>query len=197
MYLPDLDLPDLDRRAVAAAGDAVAAVRPDHLELPTPCAGWSLEQLLRHMVGHNHGFAAAARGEPDERIWDGATLGDDPVQAYRSSAADVTEAFGADGFVDRKVDVFGYGRFSAPFAVGMHFVDFLVHGWDVAMTVGVPPGGGELADAALQVAATWREPAGRPPGGPFGPKVEISPAAPALDRLVAHLGRSPHWPAKP
>ena len=57
---------------------------------------------------------------------------------------------------DRKLDLHGFGTFSARVAVGMHFVDFCAHAWDLARTLGES---GELDDdlceAALTVAARW------------------------------------------
>jgi uncharacterized protein (TIGR03086 family) len=139
-----LDPVELDRRVLDAIGPMLARVRPRHLSLPTPCAGWTLGDLLRHMVGHHRGFAAAARGaDPDPEVWDGATLGDDPARTYREAAEEVSAAFAADGLTQRRLAVHGYGTFGARFALNMHSVDFLAHGWDVARAIGAaaPPAG--------------------------------------------------------
>src|SRR5262245_4876233 len=113
-----MDLRDLDRSALDQAGGFIAAVTADDLARPTPCAGWTLDVLLRHMVSHNHGFAAAARGEAAQRaVWEDASLGNDPYQTYQDSAAAVTAAFGAPDVFERKLDVYGYGVFPAPTAI--------------------------------------------------------------------------------
>ncbi|MFD9959067.1 maleylpyruvate isomerase N-terminal domain-containing protein [Amycolatopsis sp. NPDC058986] len=52
---------ELDRRSLALLDKLVATMTPADLDLPTPCAGWTLADLLRHQVGENNGFAIAAR----------------------------------------------------------------------------------------------------------------------------------------
>ena len=65
------DIRDLDRRALAVTADLVQAVSDDQLNRPTPCAQWTLRQLLGHMIGQHYGFAAAARGVTGDRsVWD-------------------------------------------------------------------------------------------------------------------------------
>lgn len=186
------ELRELDRRALDAAGGFVADVTVDALSAPTPCAGWTLDVLLRHMVSNNYGFAAAARGEAAQRsVWEDATLDGDPYGAYRASADAVAAAFADDGALERRLDIYGYGVFSAPVAFGMHFVDFLVHGWDVARSIGASGElDEELSEAALAVALRW--PYHRPDKA-FGVKVEVPIDAPAYQRLVGYLGRPPDW----
>jgi len=187
-----MDLWELDRRAVAATGRIVAQVTPEHLGRPTPCGDWTLEVLLGHMVAHNHGFAAAARGLPaDPAVWDGADLGGDPAEAYRRSADEVTAAFAAARDATHRFEIHGYGAFTAKTSVGMHFVDFLVHGWDVAASIGADRTlDAELSGAALEIALRW--PYDRPDAA-FGVRVPVPPEAPVDQRLVAYLGREPGW----
>jgi len=78
-------------------------------------------------------------------------------------------------------------------AISFHFVDYLVHSWDVARALELPldvPD--ELAGPALEIAALVpTDPARRGPGAAFGPAVAPRPGAPAFDRLLATLGRDP------
>ncbi|MPZ82088.1 MAG: hypothetical protein GEV28_17515 [Actinophytocola sp.] len=72
-----MDLRELDRRVLAVTTGIVGQVRVDQLDAPTPCTGWTLGDLLRHMVGNNNGFAAAALGEaPVAGVWDGVDVVD-------------------------------------------------------------------------------------------------------------------------
>ncbi len=187
-----VDRRELDRRAVEATGRIVAQVSVRDLDRPTPCGDWSLGELLGHMIGHHNGFALAAAGHPPgAEVWDAGSPGDDPHRAYQDAAARVLAAFAADDFLDRQVEVYGYGTFAAPVVLGMHFVDFLVHGWDVAKSIGAPDQlDPELSEAALEIALRW--PYDRPDKA-FGERVELPDDASASDRLVAYLGRSPDW----
>jgi uncharacterized protein (TIGR03086 family) len=195
-----MDILDLDRRALAAAGDQVARVSADQLGGPTPCLDWTLRDLVAHMVAHNHGFAAAARGEPvPAEVWDGRPVGDDPCPAYAESAKAASDAFAAPGALDRQIELPGLGAFPLRIAIGFHFVDYLIHGWDVARAVGAASDpDGELTATALKFASRWPDsPESRGPGAPFGPKVEVPAGAPPFDRLLGLLGRPPDWTAAP
>ncbi|HEX6445510.1 MAG TPA: TIGR03086 family metal-binding protein [Streptosporangiales bacterium] len=200
MHMNIAELPDLDRRAVRATLTVVARLRPGDLERPTPCADWTLADLLAHMTVQHHGFASAAEGHgADPEAWRVRPLGDDPVAEYTAAAERVLAAFGAEGVLDRPFALPEFGA-AAPFpgrqAIGFHLVDYVVHGWDVARSLGV---GVELdadvVDAALTVAELVPDDERRlQPGAAFRPAVRVADDAPALDRMVALLGRSPSWP---
>src|SRR5262245_56971499 len=88
--------------AVADVDRIIAAISSDQLGDPTPCDGWDVHTLLNHLVGGNRMFLAMARGEemPDRT---GSFIGDDPLAAFRASAADLTDAFAAPGFAEQTV----------------------------------------------------------------------------------------------
>ncbi|MEV4416102.1 TIGR03086 family metal-binding protein [Catellatospora sp. NPDC049609] len=187
-----MDLRDLDRRALAAAAAAVNRVKRADLARPTPCGDWNLGQLLGHMIGHNRGFAAAAAGRPtDPAVWDDLTPPADPRRVFAESVTQVTKAFRDRTLLDRRIEVYGYGTYTAPTVLGMHFVDFLVHAWDVAKSIGadatLDP---ELSGSAMKIALRW--PTDRPSKA-FGVMVEPAADAPPGDVLVAYLGRRPDW----
>ena len=54
---------DLDRRAVEVSAGIAAHITPGQLTWPTPCAGWSLADLLSHMIAQ---VPSGARGGPGE-----------------------------------------------------------------------------------------------------------------------------------
>jgi uncharacterized protein (TIGR03086 family) len=203
--LTDTDLRPLHRRAVLASVDAVAAVTPDQLELPTPCGDWNLGRLLAHMTVQHHGFAAAARGAATEmQVWDPdrvtAAVAADPVGSYTAAAEDLIAAFAADGVPDTSFALPEFGPdavFPGSVAIAMHFVDYAVHGWDVARSLGRPFAlDDDVAAAALSVARMVPDDETRvATGAPFGPAAHAGDGATDLDLLVGHLGRSPRWPA--
>lgn len=191
-----MDPREFDRRVLESIDPIMRQVKPEHLSLPTPCTGWTLADLLRHMTGSHLGWAAAARGEPaDPEVWAGPDLGPDPYAIYRASALAATTAFEAPDLMERNLEIHGYGVIPAAATLRMHAVDFLAHGWDVAKSIGVPEALDEsLCEHGLAIALRWPEKAFTS-GDPFAAHVSMAAEAPAWQRLMAHLGRDPDWTA--
>ncbi|CDO09968.1 TIGR03086 family protein [Mycolicibacterium cosmeticum] len=201
------DLRPAHRTAVLATVPVVAAVSAEDLRRPTPCAGWDLTDLLAHMTVQHRGFAAAARGNgADAGVWDATAVRDAltraPGDTYAAAAHDVLEAFAAPeaAQIPFALPEFGPGAvFPGAVAIGFHLIDYVVHGWDVAATLGqdyhLPT---DVLEAALPLALMVPDGDYRSiPDAPFGPAHQ-GPAADVLDRIVAHLGRDPHWqPSRP
>ena len=191
------ELIELDAQAVRESARLVAKVTRPDLARPTPCADWTLHGLLTHMTTQHYGFAAAAQGDGDPAQWRSRPLGDDPVAAYRAAADRVLDAFAKDGVLDREFPLpeFKNGqKFPARQAISFHFVDYVVHSWDVAKALGLEA---ELDPALLRVALGVAEavPDGAArtgPGAAFAPSVTW-PGGSSLDQVVALLGRSPGW----
>jgi uncharacterized protein (TIGR03086 family) len=88
-----MDVRELDRRAVRGSVEVAERVTAGDLGRATPCAGWTVADLLAHMTAQHRGFTAAARGHgADPKVWevrslvrgDGAGSG---VGEVRSAAA--------------------------------------------------------------------------------------------------------------
>jgi uncharacterized protein (TIGR03086 family) len=139
------DLRALHGHALARAASVLARVEPSGIACmsgATPCAGWDLGTLLGHMLGQNHGFAAAIRS------------GEAPLVAYSPRPADPqrldhqwresTETLRsaiASAPPDRRVLLVEIGpeaRFPLATVIGFHLLDTVVHTWDVATALGVP-----------------------------------------------------------
>lgn len=190
---------ELDRRAVAESVWVVSTVGPADLGRPTPCAQWTLGDLIAHMTVQHHGFAAAARGTgADPQVWEVAPLGDDPVAAYTAAADEVVAAFAEPGVAEARFALPEFSTeatFRGTRAIGFHFLDYVVHAWDVAsaqrVTLDLPP---DLVRAALPIAEAVPDGPGRSkPGAAFAPRRTAAPDATDLDRLLALVGRSPDW----
>ena len=188
----------LDRAATELCGAAVAAVKPDQLDLPTPCSEWSLGELIAHLVAENRGFTAASfalPGSVGRRVWQPGPPDETALKNYPAAADEVTRAFAAADLLDRSIEVREFGVFPGGAAVAMHFVDNLAHAWDVARSIGLPdPIPADLAEAALPIAA--QIPADRPAGGAFATIVPTDPNASPTDRFLGLLGRNPQWSAR-
>ncbi|WP_238782767.1 TIGR03086 family metal-binding protein [Streptomyces monomycini] len=201
---PAADLRPLHRAVLDTATELVGRVRPEHLGLRTPCAAWNLGELVAHMTGQNLGFAAAARGQVTSAAdFAPRPAGDAPGAEFADSARRVVAAFAEPGVLQRRFALPELGpdvTVRARRGIGFHFVDTVVHAWDVARSLGTPvtfPA--EILTPALEIARTVPGGAAREePDAAFGP-VRETPAAgtgavPALGRILALLGRSPAWP---
>jgi uncharacterized protein (TIGR03086 family) len=192
------ELVDAHRRALQTSAAIVASVQVDNLVRPTPCGGWDLRRLLAHMIGQNYGFAEAAEGNGgDLEPFADRAVGADPVGEYAASATRVIEAFGVPGVLERDLEVAvvrGGVTLPGTAVIGFHLVDYVVHGWDVAKTLGRPAAYDEdVLLIALGVAEAVPERSrSEDEATPFRPSVATD-SADLLDRIVANLGRSPGW----
>jgi uncharacterized protein (TIGR03086 family) len=173
----------------------VDAVKPDQLDDPTPCAEWDVRALLAHIVGVNEVFAAAVQGKEPGATSQEDILGDDPAGAYRRSMEEALSAWSTPDVLEQTLHL-PFGHMPAPFAIGIHFIDNLVHRWDLATATGQDHLlNAESAGLALQMAqnnfAALPADQVRGPGKPFGEIVDWSDDAPVHERLVAFLGRNP------
>jgi uncharacterized protein (TIGR03086 family) len=201
--LTNHDIRPSHRAAVLASVDVVDNVSAEDLRRATPCDGWNLSQLLAHMTVQHHGFAAAARGDgADPARWDTATVADavarDPAGTYAAAAADVLKAFADDTVLKTSFALPELGpgaEFPGSLAIGFHFVDYVVHGWDVARAIDAPftlPA--DVISAVLPLAFAVPDGDFRTaPGSPFARAIEAGDGVSDLDRVLLHLGRSPSW----
>ena len=122
----------------------------------------------------------------------------DPAGSYAAAAAQVIDAFAGLDELDAMFALpeFGPGAtFPGSMAIGFHFVDYVVHGWDVARTMGhpfeLPP---DVVAAVLPIALAVPDAEFRvADSAPFGPSIQARDQSNDLDRILAYLGRSPKW----
>lgn len=189
----------LDALAVRISLDLAHRITPEDFVRPTPCAAWTLGELLAHLTAQHLGFAAAARGrggEPDR--WAVGPVTDDLPKRHEAAAAEALAAFAE---LAGPEPLFALPEFSSPLpfpagrAVGFHLVDAVAHGWDLAATLGLDyHADPELLDAALVVALAVPDDDSRlAPGSAFEPALPAEPGSSPLDRILVALGRSPQW----
>ena len=164
----------------------VRAVPADRWEAPSPCAGWTARDVLRHVVETERdlldrmGFAPPAVDDAD-------TI--DAWSAVRSAMAD---ALHDPARADHAYEgYFGPTTFAAT-VDDFYSFDLVVHRWDVAHAVGLA--GHERIDddelARLRAGAEGFGDAMRMPGI-FGPEVPAPVDASAQERFLAWIGRDP------
>src|ERR687890_85464 len=165
------DQAELHRRAVEEFGARVGAVADDQWELPTPCADWNVRQLVNHLVYENRWTVPLMTGRTIAEVGDryeGDLLGDRPKQAWDESSAEAVGAVGADGALERIVDL-SSGPTPAPEYVSQLFADHLIHAWDAWFA--------SMEDLYRSI-------------GAIGPRAETAPGADTQTTLLAAFGRT-------
>jgi uncharacterized protein (TIGR03086 family) len=175
--------------ALDATGQLIATVPAARWADPTPCPGWTVRDLVAHLVMGNAGFARefgrADQPPSGQELADGTDL----PRAYRDSAAALLEAIGRPGAIEQIVTV-PFGTVPGIVALHLRITEVLVHGWDLARATGQLVTFSE--DVAEQELAFSRGKLSEiPPGrSPFAPPQPVPDDAPAIDRLAACLGRT-------
>ncbi|HIZ37610.1 MAG TPA: TIGR03086 family protein [Candidatus Ruania gallistercoris] len=191
-------------RALAATEEIVTGIEAEQWDAQTVCTGWNVGDLLDHLVAGNHQFVEALGGAQvaeaiPEAAAEEASAGqsaaaggqDDPVAAYRRSAAGLQRAFAATGALERMVTV-PFGTVPGAVALHLRITEILVHGWDLARATGQPTTDFPEDLAAVELAFSRDAVAEIPAGeSPFDPPQPVADNAPGIDQLAALLGRRP------
>jgi uncharacterized protein (TIGR03083 family) len=156
------------RRARAGFGHVVDSVG-DRWDAPSPCSGWDARAVLEHVIGFHEVLIlrplAIRAGRPRH----------DPIGRWHAT--------------DRALDD-ARSRLTPDMTTLLPALttDVLVHTWDLARAAGadetLDP---DLVTRALAQAETNRDALAA--SEMFGPRVEVSPAAPAPIRMLACYGR--------
>lgn len=192
---------ELLHRSLALARSTLSAMSAADRWRPTPCAGWTLADLLEHMDDSLDAFTEAAGGEVSP-----APGGPAGTSGRGSRAAPTAPSLCAKACRLRDLWVRELGRRDAPATIGIagHRLPILllvqaaaleigVHGWDVGASL--HPGFAfpdQLATALLPVALDL---VGLDRGDQFAAPLPVTRADSAGVRLLAHLGRSPGVPS--
>lgn len=173
-------------RASDAVAELIAHIAPVQWELPTPCTEWDVRRLVNHLVAGNLIFVARLEGGAmPERGTD--LLGDDPVAAFRESAADLRAAFRPDGVLDRSYPG-PLGVITGAETLQIRLYDLLAHGWDLEQATGIA---GDLPDdlAAQSLLFVRHQLATMPRTGRFAEPQAVADTARPIEQLAAFLGR--------
>jgi uncharacterized protein (TIGR03086 family) len=174
-------------RAVAATAPVIDAVDVEQLALPSPCASWTVGDIINHIVDAQGFFAGAVGGEVAAVD---ATA--DPHGAFHAVTAASRSAFAAEGAMERTVTM-PFGEMPGSAVVNLAAGDLFVHGWDIARATGQSTDlDAELAERLLANARGMLPPEARGPDGEaaFGPEQQAPAGACAADRLAAFMGRT-------
>jgi uncharacterized protein (TIGR03086 family) len=180
--------------AAATAYDAVAAVSPDQLDGPTPCAEFDVRALLGHLVAVFRRVTSIAAGIP--------AIGHAPLvtgvpddgwaDAARAAVRDMECAWADPAVLGLEMQL-PFGTVPGAAALAMYTGEVSTHTWDLAVATGQSPAWDDEVLAGAVAAVHRKLPAERGPGIPFGAPVPVPDDAPLIDRLVAWQGRNPGW----
>ena len=164
-------------RALDQAGDVLAAVHPDQLDRPTPCADWDVAQLIGHLVEAPARFLQMARGEDPDWSAGPRPAAGSWVTDFRCNADDLLHHWHQAGAT------------ADAGQVDWEIAEIAVHTWDVARATGQSPSLlPEVAERGLAFMSAMLTPENR--GTVFGPPVPVPEDAPVYDRLAAFAGRT-------
>jgi uncharacterized protein (TIGR03086 family) len=168
----------------------LAGIQPEQRALPTPCPDYDVAALTDHLVGWLQMFAARAAGTEYHDDPNSYRCGADPAAEFAAAGRQAVSAF-RSGAADRPPRMTS-SELPGSMVLGMMLIEYVGHGWDLAVATGQAVPYAEVeAQAALVAARGMLMPAYRGPGKTFGHEVEVSADASAVDRLVAFIGRDP------
>ena len=182
---------ELYRRASAEFTARVHRVG-DRWTAPTPCAGWDVRALVRHIVEEERWAPPLLDGATIEEVGDrfaGDLLGADPVAAVDEAAPGAVSAVESHDALARTVHL-SFGDVPGEEYVMQLAADHLVHAWDLGQAVGDDSALDADAVAAVRAWFGPVEPLYRR-AGLIGRRAVVAEGSGPQDELLAMFGRSP------
>jgi uncharacterized protein (TIGR03086 family) len=172
----------------------LGAVTPQDWAFPTPCEGWTVQELVVHVVGGTRMSVALLDGATRDEafaILQGDVLGNEPLDTFKDAQSELSARFRALDSLEMVVHHM-VGDIPAAMLLGFRIADLTLHSWDLARAIGAD----ETLDPVL-VQAVWAavSPLADSIGesGVFGdgPSGDVSDDAPLHIRLLDLTGRRP------
>jgi uncharacterized protein (TIGR03086 family) len=164
---------------------------------PSPCREWDARGVLEHVIGFHDVLLLRPMGAKPHRPRD------DPLRRWIATVDALQALLTRRGLFDGPVHVPAVGNNPATQLDTRQLVtaltqDVLVHTWDLARSVGA----NDRLDQDLcahYLGVQPDDPDALVASGMFNSPVEASPADDPQTRLLARLGRDPHWrpPSQP
>ncbi|MCB0994811.1 MAG: TIGR03086 family protein [Acidimicrobiales bacterium] len=170
---------DIWKQAAAHFDQNLKAVGDDQWDLPTPCEGWSVRELVDHAVQAQAGIGSVlgSAAAPDAS-WD---------DVYPAVSAAIDDPSNLEGNAPPQV----MGGMPKHQLLGIAVGDVLLHSWDLARATGgdenLPPAAVEAVQMGL---GRMPEQMLRSPKM-FANPVEVADDASAQDKLLGFTGRQP------
>jgi uncharacterized protein (TIGR03086 family) len=180
---------DNHRRSAGAFSERVAGVGA-RWDDPTPVPEWTVRDIVRHLVEWLPGFLASGS---TVRLPAGPSVDDDPAGAWRAHCSAVQAVLDDPAIAGEVLANPHIGELPVADAIDRFYTpDVFMHTWDLARATGQD----DRLDAEMCAAML----AGLQPidqmlrdSGQYGPRKPVADDAPAVDRLMAFIGRDPDW----
>jgi len=171
----------------------VTASAEGRWDSPTPCPEWDARAIVEHLIGfHDELLLRPLRAKPQRPR-------NDPARRWAVTVDALRDLFARPGLFNQVIDVPAMGDAPASEIDARKLVpglstDVLVHTWDLARAVD----GDDRLDPELCahfLASLPADPDALEQTGLFAPAVVVPDDADAQARLLARVGRDPHWRA--
>lgn len=180
-------------KAIALAGDTIAAITPGELEAPTPCPDYNVRQMVRHMIAVLRRVPVAASGGNPFSLPSSAddVPDSDWQKAWEEASSAATAEWSAPDMLGKTCNL-GFTTLPGVAAAVAYTTELTLHTWDLGQATGRTPAW-DPAVLAPSIGAMRHAVPPEPRGGmvPFGPVVEVAADAPPIDQLAAWYGRKP------
>lgn len=157
---------------------------------PTPCSQFTVTDLRNHVVQWITAFAEGLDDPGGQCPTDTVDVEGDGSDQVRVHAARI------DASLSSPPPMLYIGPDGMPteMALGMILAEYIVHGWDLAVSTGQTwtPNDDDV-DAALDFMSSALTPDAQGPGKDFASRVPVAETAPTLDQLLGVTGRNPQW----
>jgi uncharacterized protein (TIGR03086 family) len=159
--------------------------------LSTPCEDWDVDDLVGHLIAVARRIGVVLQGHPPFSV-PSTMESADWAGDWTHWRAETERVLADDAVLDLEVQV-PWGTVTGGQAIGSYVGELAAHSWDLARALGRDAElDASLAEAALP-AILAKIPAEPRDQIPFGPVVEVGPAATAYERMLAWQGRDPAW----
>lgn len=187
-----MNVPEIFGKSVEEFGRRVNEIGDDQWDNPTPCADWSVRDLVNHVVVENLWAPGLLAGKTIDEIggndaFAGDRLGNEPKKAWNEAAEAARKAVHRDGAMDTTTHL-SFGDFPGSFYVQQLLADHVIHAWDLARGIG---GDDELDPDLVGYVYEGLKPYADSlsAGGSFDPPISVPDDADIETKLLALAGR--------
>ena len=187
-----MDVLDTMGQVLDRTGEVVDNLDDSQLSNPTPCAEWTVRDVINHITGGATMFATCVEqgSVPDDllpKIMGGDNLGTDWKGSYHAASDRARAAFNAPGALDKMVKL-PFGEMPANVALNIAIMDVITHACDIAKATGQTIDDEQLLTTALEVGHNLITDDFRRPGV-FDAEQPAPANASTADKLLAFAGR--------